>query len=92
MGKEYSGIKLVRVLFIPPIFKVASLHLRFIRDTSIVAVVAENRNRTDGRNGWNFSPISLYNLKLIDKTQRVVWASSVVQGGIMTHERQFHPS
>lgn len=27
MGKEYSGIKLVRVLFISPTLKVASLHL-----------------------------------------------------------------
>lgn len=50
MEKEYSGIKLVRVIFIAPTIKVASLQLRFLWETSIVAVVAENRNRTDGKN------------------------------------------
>lgn len=50
MGKEYSGIKLVGVIFIAPTIKVASLQLQFLREMSIVAVVAENRNRTDGKN------------------------------------------
>lgn len=38
-----------------------------------------------------FSPVSLYNLELMDKTQLVVWASSVVHRGTTTHERQLIP-
>jgi len=90
-GERILWDKTSQVLFISPTFKAASLHLWFLQETSVLAIVAENRNRTDGKNGWDFSPISPYTLELIDKTQLAVWASSVVHGGIITHERQFHP-
>lgn len=37
-------------------------------EARVEAVVAENRNRADGKNGWDFSPISSDTLKLIAKT------------------------
>lgn len=48
------------MLFIPPALGVAGLHLWFLQETGTGAVVAENRDGTDGKAGWDLSPIICY--------------------------------
>lgn len=74
-GERIFSVRWIRVLFIPPALEVAGLHLWFLQETGTGAVVAENRNGTDGKTGRDFSPISLHKLKLIDRTQGVLQAS-----------------